>query len=82
MACITIIAIVFKIKERKIMNNYTCGLFFAFYAYNLIPAVLFITNPTKYSKIMRVRSYTPFLIILASFLNASTNKGVIINNDK
>ena len=81
-ACITIIAIVFKIKERKIMNNYTCGLFFAFYAYNLIPAVLFITNPTKYSKIMRVRSYTPFLIILASFLNASTNKGVIINNDK
>jgi protoheme IX farnesyltransferase len=74
LACIAILGIVYKMKERKIMNDYTLAAFFGFYVYNVIPAVLFIRNPNKYAKIMRVRSYTPFLIILGSFINASINK--------
>ena len=82
LACLAIIVIVFKMKEIKIINNYSLGAFLGFYAYNLIPALLFITNPTKYCKIMRVRSYTPFLIILGAYINASISKNVIKTIDK
>jgi protoheme IX farnesyltransferase len=71
-ACIAIIGIAWKLHEKRIMNNYTIAAFAGFYAYNLIPAVMFIKNPVKYAKIMRVRSYTPFLIILGAFIHAST----------
>lgn len=74
LACIAILGIVYKMRERKIMNDYTVAAFICSYIYNLIPAVLFIGNPTKYAKIMRVRSYTPFMIILGSFINASIYK--------
>lgn len=73
-ACIAILGIVYKMRERGIVKDYTLAAFSIFYIYNLIPAILFIRNPNKYAKIMRVRSYTPFLIILWSFIYASINK--------
>ena len=75
-ALLVIVGIAFKMREKKILNDYTLMAFLGFHAYNVVPCALFITNPSKYCKIMRVRSYTPFLIILAAFINASMSKNV------
>lgn len=73
-ACLAMFGIIWKMRERKILNDLTTSAFLGSYIYSLIPAVMFITNPAKYSKLMRVRSYTPFLIILGAFIHASTKR--------
>jgi len=60
--------IVYLFNKKGIMNNISTTIFYTFFAYNLIPVLKFINNPTHYAKIIRVRSYTPFMIVLISFL--------------
>jgi protoheme IX farnesyltransferase len=66
--------IVYRMYKREIISSKILGVYMIFYIMNLIPVVKFIKDPTKYSKIIRVKSYTPFMIVILSFLMRSIEK--------
>jgi protoheme IX farnesyltransferase len=73
-AMIALIYIVYRMHKKEIMNDKVLALFSVFYIINLIPVVKFIKDPTKYSKLIRVKSYTPFMIVILSFLYRAIEK--------
>jgi len=73
--------IVYILYKRKIISNLGLFAFLATFAYQ-IPAVMnFQQNPLKYGKIIRIRSYIPFLIVLGCFFKLS-GKAILENKNK
>jgi protoheme IX farnesyltransferase len=73
-AMAAILYIVYRMYKKEIMSPKILPFFLAAYAVNLVPVVKFIKDPTKYSKLIRVKSYTPFMIVILSFLVRSVEK--------
>lgn len=71
---------VYFLYEKGIISKPALIAFLAFYSYK-IPAVFkFLQNPVVYGKLIRIRSYTPFLIVLMSFLHSAMfNRPQVVN---
>ena len=73
-AMIAIMLIVWRLYKKGIMNKSIFMTFVIFYIINIIPVLKFIKDPTKYAKIIRVKSYTPFMIVILSFVLSAANR--------
>ena len=70
---------VYLMYKNEIISLPVISLFTLTYLYK-IPAVWnFLTNTVKYGKIIRIRSYLPFLIILFSYFITAINKQIKIS---
>lgn len=66
--------IVYRLYKREILSSMTFAAYCVFFIHNMIPVLKFIQNPNKYSKKIRTTSYTPFMIVLLSFMIQSARK--------
>lgn len=68
-AMILMLIVVNEMHKEKVIGNIGFGLFMISFFYQLPAVYKFPTNAVKYGKILRIRSYTPFLIILGAYFN-------------
>lgn len=72
--------IVYEMYRRKLINKYIYLTFLISFLYKTPPIVKFTSNPIANGKLIRVRSYIPFMIVLLSYLYIGTKNK--INNIK
>lgn len=73
-AMIVMFGIVYEMKRRGIIGEAAFWMFTLSYLYKIPAIYKFTSNPVKYGKIIRIRSYTPFLIILGSYISSAVSK--------
>lgn len=80
-AMFSMLYILYRLNKTKIMNKVMSSVFLVFYAINLYHVFKFISDPTKYSKLIRRKSYTPFMIIICSFIASSIQRRIKLNSE-
>lgn len=70
---------VYLLYENGIISDPAFIAFLAFYCYKIPAVSKFLQNPVVYGKLIRIRSYSPFLIVLISFLHAAMSKSMKID---
>lgn len=70
-ALIGMLLTVLLMYKEGIIQNIELSIFITTFIYKLPAIHNFLNNPIKYGKIIRIRSYIPFLIVLFSYIKTS-----------
>ena len=68
--------VVYYMYKREMLSKYAYFAFLASFFYKIPIIVKFLENPVVNGKLLRIRSYTPFMIVLLSYLYIGTKKQI------